>query len=468
MQENACLVHPEEKVKKRNETVKILSKGAPRKPNMQFFSERDLLPIQAMARGAISWKMVKSPTGLPNQGEKLVLQRPGNTRLLNQVRTMFHPKVSSNSRKPVKYRYVTSKRELNLSKSKVVFEQFIGLSFIEADHLPMAGRLQFFVKNWQVVTNDPWVLSAISGYHIPFTIIPHQDFLPSHKVSVEDELLIDKELGEPIQKRAIHLVSKHDYNTGVVSNLFVIPKKGGGQRPVFKLRQLNQFIKYERFKMEGIHMLRDLLKPNDFMAKIDLKDAYFTVAIWEGHQKFLRFLWNGTQWEFACLQFGIATAPRVFTKILKPVIGLLRKQGIRLIIYLDDFLLMASTEETLLYHVPLTVTLLEMLGFVVNYQKSQLNPTQSIEFLGFHINSIMLIISLPLDNVKGIRKECQKLLENPYITITELARLLGKLSASIQAVFPAPLHYRHIQAVKKRSLAPHGAYESQCTGLQKH
>ena len=150
----------------------------------------------------------------------------------------------------------------------------------------------------------------------------------------------------------------------------MIPKKGGGQRPVFNLRQLNQFIKYEHFKMEGIHMLRDLLKTNDFMAKIDLKDAYFTVLIWKGHQTFLRFLWKGTQWEFACLPFGIASAPRVFTKILKPVIGLLRRQGIHLIIYLDDFSLMASAKETLSYHVTLTVTLLEMLGFVVNYQKS--------------------------------------------------------------------------------------------------
>lgn len=161
----------------------------------------------------------------------------------------------------------------------------------------------------------------------------------------------------------------------------------------------------------------------------------------------------------ACLPFRIASTPRVFTKILKPVIGLLRKQGIRLIIYLDDFLLMASTEETLSYQVTLTVTLLEMLGFVVNYQKSQLNPTQSIEFLGFRINSITLNISLPFDKVKSIRRECPKVLENPDITIRDLARLLGKLSASIQAVCPAPLHYRHIQAVKKRSLALHGGYE---------
>ena len=352
------------------------------------------------------------------------------------------------------------KENLNFPKAKS-FLSSLGLSAVEADHLPIGGRLQFFVENWQVVTNDPWVISAISGYHIPFTVIPHQGFLPSHKVSVEDGILIGKELGELIQKQAIHPVLEHDYNTGFVSNLFVIPKKGGGQRPVFNLRQLNQFIKYEHFKMEGIHMLRDLLKPNDFMAKIDLKDAYFTVPLWKGHQKFLRFLWKGTQWEFACLPFEIGSPPRVFTKILNPVIGLSRKQGISLIIYLDDFLLMASTEETLSYNVTLMFTLLEMLGFVVNYQKSQLNPTQSIEFLGFHIYSVTLNISFPLDKVKRIRKECQRVVENTDITIRELARLLGKLSASIQTVFPAPLHYRHIQGIKKCSLAFHGGYECQ-------
>ena len=94
----------------------------------------------------------------------------------------------------------------------------------------------------------------------------------------------------------------------------------------------------------------------------------------------------------------------------------------------------------------------------MNYQKSQLHPAQSIEFLGFHKNSITLNISLPLDKVKSIRKECRKVVENPDNTIRELARLLG-ISASIQAVFPAPFHYLHIQAVKKGSLALHGGYE---------
>lgn len=49
-----------------------------------------------------------------------------------------------------------------------------------------------------------------------FTILPHQDIIPSLKLSAEDEIFIDKELGELIQKQAIHLVSEHDYNTGFV------------------------------------------------------------------------------------------------------------------------------------------------------------------------------------------------------------------------------------------------------------
>ena len=44
------------------------------------------------------------------------------------------------------------------------------------------------------------------------------------------------------------------------------------QRPVVNLRPLNQYIPCEHFKMEGIHMLRDLLRKDDYLVKIDLKD----------------------------------------------------------------------------------------------------------------------------------------------------------------------------------------------------
>ena len=116
-------------------------------------------------------------------------------------------------------------------------------------------------------------------------------------------------------------------------------------------------------------MLRDLLRKGDFMIKIDLRDAYFTVPVWRNHQKFLRFLWKETMYEFACLPFGLSSAPRIFTKLMKPVVGLLRQVVIRLIIYLDDLLIMAQSQDLALQHASTALELLEGLGFMVNCEK---------------------------------------------------------------------------------------------------
>ena len=54
--------------------------------------------------------------------------------------------------------------------------------------------------------------------------------------------------------------------TGFYSNLFLVPKKDGGQRPVINLKALNNFVNKEHFKMGGIHTLKDLLKREDWLA----------------------------------------------------------------------------------------------------------------------------------------------------------------------------------------------------------
>jgi len=82
-------------------------------------------------------------------------------------------------------------------------------------------------------------------------------------------------------------------------------------------------------------MLKDPLVKDDRMASIDLKDAYLSVAIAVEHRKFLRFTWAEQTYEFQCLPFGLSSALKVFTKLLKPVVGFL---GIHLVIFLDDML----------------------------------------------------------------------------------------------------------------------------------
>lgn len=305
---------------------------------------------------------------------------------------------------------------------------------------PLGGRLQSFLPQWQSLTSDPWVLNVIQGYRLSLLMEPFQSHIPSTHVSDCQASLIDEEVKEMIQKGAVHAVPNSHPRDGFVNSLFLVPKKGGGQRPVINFKGLNQFLKYQHFKVEGIHMLRDLVKENDHLVEIDLKDAYFTIPIWKNHQKYLRFLWKDTLLEFTCLPFGLASAPLVFTKILRPVVALLRKQGVRLIIYLDDIPIMAESVEIAKAHANLAVNLLTSLGFVINHKKSVLNPSQQLEFLGFTVNSVTMTLSLTHDKLRQIRRESKSLLSNNPVSVRELSRFLGKLNASIQAVFPAPLN----------------------------
>ena len=81
------------------------------------------------------------------------------------------------------------------------------------------------------------------------------------------------------------------------------------------------------------------------MALIDLKDAYFTVPIAKNHRKYLRFKWHNKLFEFTCLPFGLACAPRVFTKIMKPLVAYLRLMGHESCDYIDDSLLIGAKAE---------------------------------------------------------------------------------------------------------------------------
>ena len=75
-----------------------------------------------------------------------------------------------------------------------------------------------------------------------------------------------------LDKGAIKKV-EHQFPDQLPSNILLVKKKHGGNRPCINLKALNKFIPYEHFKMEGFHCLKYLLEENDFLCKIDLKDV---------------------------------------------------------------------------------------------------------------------------------------------------------------------------------------------------
>ena len=213
----------------------------------------------------------------------------------------------------------------------------MGVTPAQSDHLLLAGRLRGYIDAWKVITRDQWVLNTIKGYQIDFLSEPQQNILPhTPQVSVEQSLLIEEEIKKLLGKGAIMEVCNP--RGGFYSNMFLVPKKDGGQRPVINLKALNTHVQTEHFKMEGIHTLKELINLEDWLAKVDLKDAYFAIPIHQSHHQYLRFYYRGKCYQFKCLPFGLASAPWVFTKTLKPVLALLREMGVRLIAYLDDIL----------------------------------------------------------------------------------------------------------------------------------
>jgi hypothetical protein len=159
--------------------------------------------------------------------------------------------------------------------------------------------------------------------------------------------------------------------------------------------------------MEGAKVIRDLLQKDDWMASIDLKDTYLSVPIAQEHRHYLRFRTEDSLFEFQCLPFGLSSAPRVFMKLLKPVVDLLRRRDIRSILFLDDMLVMDQTRQGLERKTGHIVSLLQLLGFQVNWTKSVLVPSQIIQYLGLVVNSVTMTISIPKDRLKGIVQSCR-------------------------------------------------------------
>ena len=127
-------------------------------------------------------------------------------------------------------------------------------------------------------------------------------------------------------------------------------------------------------------MALDLVFPNCYFASVDLKDAYYSVPIHGDYKKFLRFTWREVLYEFNCMPMGLACAPRLFTKLMKPVYSFLRSNGFDSVAYIDDSLLIGSSPSECTLNVEATMKLLRSLGFYINVEKSSFLPSTEIKF----------------------------------------------------------------------------------------
>ena len=229
--------------------------------------------------------------------------------------------------------------------------------------------------------------------------------MPSYSPSSIRGKALEKEFLDLLHKRAIEQAPQ---TPGFYSRLFVVQKDSGSWRPIIDLSTLNTFIDPES-------------------------------------RRYLRFTMGGVPYQFRVLCFGLTTAPQVFTKLMAPISAILHRYGIRILRYLDDWLILAESRTTCIQARDRLLHLCEELGLQVNHGKSSLVPSQDMTYLGMQILSVWFIAKPTETRVVNLLNIIEEFLSSPSPPAALWRRLLGHLSSLTLLVKGGMLRMRSLQ-----------------------
>lgn len=309
------------------------------------------------------------------------------------------------------------------------------------------GPLARHITQWLQCGASNWILKTITkGYRLQFASVPpsFSGVIHSRARGTEASIL-QQEIEALKHKGAIRIVPPGQCQAGFYSRYFLVPKKGGGLRPIMDLRALNKYLRTYTFRMLTHTTLVRFVRQGDWFVSIDLKDAYFHIPIYPPHRKYLRFAFQGVVYEYTVLPFGLSLSPRVFVRCTEAAVAPLRKQGLRLATYIDDWLLAAQTPHQLQVHVELLLSHLAALGFTVNWDKSALVPSQCIDFIGLHLDSVTSRAQLSAERVKALSACLATFRRGALLYYRTCLRLLGLMASALVVIPLGRLHMRPFQ-----------------------
>ncbi len=130
-----------------------------------------------------------------------------------------------------------------------------------------------------------------------------------------------------------------DMKAGFFSPYFIVPKKSGGLRPILGLRIL-MLMQNRVFGCIRPQVRSAALTWRPVLPCVDpsVPQAIPAVCV------------QRTSISVQVLPFGLSLSPRVFTKVAEAALVPLREQGVRILNYLDDWLILAQSQDQLCEH----------------------------------------------------------------------------------------------------------------------
>ena len=310
---------------------------------------------------------------------------------------------------------------------------------------------------------DRWALQVVEvGYRLqwvgspaPLTKVPPLRRRPTREGAFE---ALQLEVQTLVGKRAVEVVDPS--SSGFYGHLFTVPKASGGLRPVLDLSALNNYLFIPKFRMETPESVRQLVRQGDWAASLDLTDAYFHVLIHPSCRKWLRFVWEGRAFQFRVLPFGLNASPAVFTRVSRVVATLVRRRGVRVAMYLDDWAVLAQSREACLLALDQVLQALARLGFHLNHKKSCLEPAQQFVYLGLEFDTVEFMVRPAPHRVEKVLRTISLFADRGSATARDLHGLIGQMGSMALLLPWACLLRRPLQwAVRDRWTQAQGSWE---------
>ena len=236
-----------------------------------------------------------------------------------------------------------------------------------------------------------------------------------------------------------------------VCRVHLVPKKtppGEKQkwRLVIDLRPTNKFCVAYKCKYETLRLLQRQCRRGDWAVSLDLADAYHSISIRRDHRRYMTFAIPPAEGEkvpryFRCaaLPFGWLNSPYVFTKVARVFVRMLRAptapslaqlrrsaasgkalvlrlarrggtstaRGLRVLSYLDDFLVTCSTRREAFAARDRVQQVLDYLGLTRHPDKGEWEPTQRLEHLGLDIDLAAGLFRIPPRKINEIMRQAR-------------------------------------------------------------
>jgi hypothetical protein len=336
-------------------------------------------------------------------------------------------------------------------------------TWVPGEREVIGQRLRLHMEEWEKIGGAHLIRCGIS---------------PMWRSQREAERVLQRERrpcgfrGTQRQTEAYRMILEEEIREGVVvqvphhyvkwwNSTFLVPKKGGEYRKVLNCKRLNRLMQPVHFKMEDVKSVKEILREGDYAVSVDIKAAYNHVSVLPSLRPFLCFLFQGRSYSYVGMPFGLMDAPRIFTKIMRCVMWQIRqKWKVRCVVYLDDLLFLDQDPVMLQQMIGEILQFLDDLGWTVNREKSELDPSQIFRFLGWEWNSVAMTVRLGKQKREGLctltGQWKAKMHRTVMVHVRDLASFVGALNATRLQFDMASLYLVKLNRLKDTAVQRNG------------